>query len=47
MRADQVEAAWQILMPVLEAWAETSPRNFPNYVPGACGPRGRGRVARA
>ena len=39
MRADQIEAAWQILMPVLEVWAETSPRNFPNYVAGTWGPR--------
>jgi len=39
MRADQVEAAWQILMPVLDSWAKSSPRNFPDYAPGACGPR--------
>ena len=38
MRADQVEAAWQILMPVLEAWQKTSPRNFPNYASGSWGP---------
>ena len=31
MRADQIEAAWQVLMPVLEAWAASTPRNFPNY----------------
>ncbi len=39
MRADQVEAAWQLLMPVLEAWAESSPRNFPNYAAGSWGPK--------
>ena len=39
MRADQVEAAWQILMPVLEAWEKSSPRTFPNYAPGTWGPR--------
>ena len=38
MREDQVEAAWQVLMPVLEVWAETSPRNFPNYAAGTWGP---------
>jgi len=38
MRADQVEAAWQILMPVLEVWADSSPRNFPNYAAGTWGP---------
>jgi glucose-6-phosphate 1-dehydrogenase len=39
MRADQVEAAWQLLMPVLEVWAESSPRNFPNYAAGSLGPK--------
>jgi glucose-6-phosphate 1-dehydrogenase len=38
MRADQIEAAWQLLMPVLEVWAETRPRNFPNYAAGTWGP---------
>jgi glucose-6-phosphate 1-dehydrogenase len=37
MRADQVEAAWQLLMPVLEVWAESNPRNFPNYAAGSWG----------
>jgi len=42
MRADQVEAAWQILMPALEVWAESNPRNFPNYATGSPGdPQGR------
>jgi glucose-6-phosphate 1-dehydrogenase len=39
MRADQVEAAWRVVMPVLEAWAESSPRHFPNYAAGSCGPK--------
>ena len=39
MRADQVEAAWELLMPVLEVWAESSPRNFPNYAAGSLGPK--------
>jgi len=39
MRADQVEAAWQILMPVLEVWSSTHPRNFPNYAAGSWGPK--------
>jgi glucose-6-phosphate 1-dehydrogenase len=38
MRSDQVEAAWAILMPVIDAWeANTSP-NFPNYEAGMQGP---------
>jgi glucose-6-phosphate 1-dehydrogenase len=39
MRADQVEAAWQFLEPVLQVWAETPPRNFPNYAAGTWGPK--------
>jgi glucose-6-phosphate 1-dehydrogenase len=38
MRADQVEAAWQLLMPVLEAWQGTAPSDFPNYAAGTWGP---------
>jgi glucose-6-phosphate 1-dehydrogenase len=34
MRADQVEAAWQLLMPVLEVWQATAPSEFPNYASG-------------
>ena len=38
MRADQVEAAWLLLMPVLEAWQATLPSDFPNYAAGTWGP---------
>ena len=38
MRADQVEAAWRLLMPVLEVWAATSGSDFPNYAAGTWGP---------
>src|ERR1035438_3174498 len=38
MRADQVEAAWELLMPVVEAWATTEPGDFPNYAAGTWGP---------
>jgi len=38
MRADQVEAAWQLLMPVLEVWQATAPSDFPNYAAGTWGP---------
>jgi len=38
MRADQVEAAWKALMPVISTW-ETNPSvNFPNYEAGSQGP---------
>lgn len=39
MRADQVEVAWQLLMPVLKAWAKSNPRDFPNYAAGSWGPK--------
>jgi glucose-6-phosphate 1-dehydrogenase len=38
MRADQVEAAWQWLMTVLDVWAEAPPSDFPNYAVGTWGP---------
>ena len=38
MRADQVEAAWRLLMPVLHVWAEAPPSDFPNYAAGTWGP---------
>jgi glucose-6-phosphate 1-dehydrogenase len=38
MRADQVEAAWRILMPVLDAWKAGPPNDFPNYAGGTWGP---------
>jgi len=38
MRADQVEAAWRWLMPVIEAWQGTAPSDFPNYSAGTWGP---------
>lgn len=37
MRADQVEAAWKVVTPILEAW-DTDPVDFPNYAPGSWGP---------
>lgn len=38
MRADQVEAAWNILMPIIEAWEKNPPVDFPNYAAGMQGP---------
>ena len=38
MRADQVDAAWRLLMPVLDAWSASPPNEFPNYVGGTWGP---------
>ncbi|MBA3648487.1 MAG: glucose-6-phosphate dehydrogenase [Chitinophagales bacterium] len=38
MRADQVEAAWTVITPILEAWESRIPSDFPNYKPGSWGP---------
>jgi glucose-6-phosphate 1-dehydrogenase len=38
MRSDQVEAAWKIIMPILEAWQTRLPIDFPNYAPDSWGP---------
>ncbi|MEO6844563.1 MAG: glucose-6-phosphate dehydrogenase [Ginsengibacter sp.] len=38
MRADQVEAAWKVVMPILEVWGARKPLNFPNYSPNSWGP---------
>ncbi|MDQ6610716.1 MAG: glucose-6-phosphate dehydrogenase [Bacteroidota bacterium] len=38
MRADQVETAWEIIEPILEAWQARPPVDFPNYAPGTWGP---------
>jgi glucose-6-phosphate 1-dehydrogenase len=39
MRADQVEAAWKAITPVLEAWQVSTPLEFPNYQAGTWGPQ--------
>jgi glucose-6-phosphate 1-dehydrogenase len=38
MRADQVEAAWKVITPILEAWQKRPPVDFPNYAPDSWGP---------
>jgi glucose-6-phosphate 1-dehydrogenase len=53
-RADQVEAGWSAVQPVLDAWGATRPEGFPNYASGSAGPaaadeligRDRGRAWR-
>lgn len=39
-RADSVEAAWQLVDPILKAWKKAAPPPFPNYPAGSDGPRG-------
>ena len=38
IRADQVEEAWDLLMPLLNAWQSKKSLNFPNYAAGSEGP---------
>ena len=37
-RADNIEAGWRAVQPILEAWANPRPTDFPNYVAGSSGP---------
>ena len=38
MRADQVEAAWELIMPILTYWENNKASNFPNYSADSWGP---------
>jgi glucose-6-phosphate 1-dehydrogenase len=37
-RADNIEAGWRVVQPVLDSWASNPPANFPNYAAGSQGP---------
>jgi glucose-6-phosphate 1-dehydrogenase len=37
-RADEVEKAWGIVTPIIEAWADAPPPDFPDYEAGSWGP---------
>jgi glucose-6-phosphate 1-dehydrogenase len=37
-RADEVEEAWSIVDPIIDAWAAMPPPDFPNYEAGTWGP---------
>jgi glucose-6-phosphate 1-dehydrogenase len=37
-RADMVEAAWEMVQPILDAWSSEPPKDFPNYAAGTRGP---------
>ncbi|MDQ3394585.1 MAG: glucose-6-phosphate dehydrogenase [Bacteroidota bacterium] len=39
MRSDQVELAWEIVMPILDFWNKDKKQDLPNYVPGSWGPK--------
>ena len=44
MRADQVETAWRVVQPVLDAWEGAPPVEFPNYAAGTWGPAAADRL---
>ena len=37
-RADNVETGWHAVQPILDAWANNPPKDFPNYAAGSSGP---------
>ena len=37
-RADNIEAGWRAVQPMLDLWASSPPKDFPNYVAGSDGP---------
>jgi glucose-6-phosphate 1-dehydrogenase len=37
-RADEVEAAWAVVTPIINAWAQSAAPRFPNYAAGSWGP---------
>ncbi|MBE7516786.1 MAG: glucose-6-phosphate dehydrogenase [Chloracidobacterium sp.] len=37
-RADQIEAGWSVVQPILDVWTALAPRDFPNYAAGTWGP---------
>jgi glucose-6-phosphate 1-dehydrogenase len=38
-RRDETEAEWRLITPIEDAWAQSSPPEFPNYAAGSDGPR--------
>ena len=36
--AQAIEDGWKIVQPILDAWVETKPSDFPNYASGTWGP---------
>jgi glucose-6-phosphate 1-dehydrogenase len=37
-RADNIEAGWRAVQPLLDLWGSTPPKDFPNYAAGSDGP---------
>jgi glucose-6-phosphate 1-dehydrogenase len=37
-RADNIEAGWRAVQPLLDLWGSSAPTDFPNYAAGSDGP---------
>jgi len=44
MRADQIEAAWKVVMPIIEAWEKYPAKELHMYKAGSCGPTAAGAL---
>jgi glucose-6-phosphate 1-dehydrogenase len=45
VRSDELEAAWEFITPILDAWAKEAPPSFPTYAAGSQGPAEAARLA--
>ena len=43
-RADEVEAQWRVVEPILDAWESAESPGFPNYAAGSSGPEAAARL---
>lgn len=43
---DEIEAEWNIVTPIEEAWAQLPPPHFPNYAAGSEGPQAANELIR-
>jgi glucose-6-phosphate 1-dehydrogenase len=46
MRSDELEAAWEFVTPILEAWRDGPPAKLPSYAAGSWGPAEADELAR-
>jgi len=46
-RADSVEAAWELVDPIIESWKTVVPPDFPNYAAGSHGPAAADKLIEA
>jgi glucose-6-phosphate 1-dehydrogenase len=45
-RADNVEAGWQVVQPILDVWSHETEKSFPNYAAGTMGPEAADELIR-